>query len=330
MIYMSVEVESEFPEALKGKVVAFEGNIAAGKSTRGLDLKKQYAQFVEYAEEDVNRPFLKMFYKNPAKEGFAFQVRMLMVRRNQLNYAKMHNAYPDSEKLYFWDRSMLGDHMFALWNHLTGSIDTEQMRSYEHDAGGSLSCMREIAHLKEVKLFVLLNSEPADCKRRAESVRGNKEESGIPLAYYQGIDDMHFYAFVFGLIEQQLSKVLILNWGEYNSNEQVLPRLEAALEASAPRPRVEKISYTPSASATGKLGVLTYKTDQDVLNSYDVLAQLAPVKTVYIPSNIMTVDPATKGVTIPSEFNITFYQNAYKRVVLHHLSQNSRVVFYKV
>lgn len=327
---MSAEVESAFPEALKGTVVAFEGNIAAGKSTRGMDLKKQYAQLVEYAEEDVNRHFLNMFYKNPAKEGFAFQVRMLMVRKNQLNYAKMHNAYPDKEKLYFWDRSMLGDHMFALWNHLKGSISAEQMRSYEHDAGGSLACMREIGHLKEVGLFVLLNSEPVDCKRRAESVRGHKEESGIPLSYYQGIDDMHFYTFVFGLIEQQLSKVLILNWGEYDTNEQVLPRLEAALQRDAPQPRVDRIPHAPSASATGKLGVLTYKTDQDVLSSYSVLSSLAPVKTVYIPSNIMIVDPASKEVTMPSEFNITFYHNAYKRVVLHHLSQNSRVVFYKV
>jgi deoxyadenosine/deoxycytidine kinase len=326
---MSLEIENTLPEALKGVVVAFEGNIAAGKSTAGLDLKKQYQQYVEYAEEDINSTFLNMFYKNPSKEGFAFQVRMLFVRREQLARAKMHNAYPNPKQLYFWDRSMLGDHMFALWNHFTGSISAEQMRSYEADAHGSLTCMREMQYLKEIKLFVLLNSEPEDCKRRAESVRGRKEESGIPLPYYQGIDDMHFYTFI-QLIEQKLSKVLILNWGEYNSSKQVLSRMETALQQDAAQPRVERLPNTPPASALGRPGVQLYKSEQDVLSAYDALDHLEAAKTVYIPSNIMVVDPASKGIILSSEFNITFYHNAYKRVVLRHLSQNSRVVFYKV
>lgn len=319
-----------FPEGLKKHVIAFEGNIAAGKSTLGLDLKRQYKEYVEYAAEHINRSFLQLFYDDPSGEGFAFQIRMLMVRLNQLDHAKRHNAYPSPSQMYFWDRSMLGDHMFAMWNHLTGSIKARQMRAYEEDAGSSLSCMRELPYLKEIHLFVLLNNEPSNCKRLAENARCNKEEFGIPLPYYQGIDDMHFYAFVSGLIEQQLGKVLILNWGEYNSTEEVIPRLEAALKQGAPQPKVERIPHNLPANAAGRPGTLIYKTDQDVLSAYERIESLESSKTIYIPSNIMTISPESKGVTVPSDFPITFYHNAYKRVVLRHLSHNSRVVFYKV
>lgn len=321
---------SALPELLKKHVIAFEGNIAAGKSTLGELLKQRFPASVEYAAEDVNREFLGLFYSDPASYGFAFQVRMLMVRRNQLDRAKMHNSYPSPTQLFYWDRSMLGDHMFALWNHLTGSIKPAEMRAYERDAGGSLACMREMAYLSDIHLFVLLNSEPAECKRRAETARGNKEESGIPLAYYEGIDDMHFFTFV-QLVEQKLSpRVLVLNWGEYDSVEQVLPRLEAALKASAPQATISRLQHKPPAAALTHAGVRLYKTEQDVLDAYAQLSSLEYSSTVYLPENIMQVTPESKSLCNTAGFDIKFYQNAYKRVVLHHLSQNSRLVFYKV
>ena len=317
------------PELLKKHVIAFEGNIAAGKSTLGELLKKLFPDGVEYAAEDVNREFLGLFYGDPAAYGFAFQVRMLMVRRNQLDRAKMHNAYPAPSQLFYWDRSMLGDHMFALWNHLTGSIKPAEMRAYERDAGGSLACMREMAHLSEVHLFVLLNSEPAACKRRAESARCNKEESGIPLDYYEGIDDVHFYSFL-QLIEQKLpSRVLILNWGEYDSAEQVLPRLEEALKIGAAQPTIARLPHKPVAAALAHSGVKLYRTEKDVLDAYALVGSLERASTVYLPENIMELSPESKRVTNTAGFPIKFYQNAYKRVLLTHLSHNSRLVLYK-
>lgn len=323
-----------FPEALKKCVIAFEGNIAAGKSEFGKKLKEAFCEAVDYAQESVNREFLALFYGDPAKYGFAFQIRMLKERMNQLNLAKMHNSYPSPKSMFYWDRSMLGDHMFAQLNHLLGSIDSREMRTYEVDAGSSLACMRELPYLKDIHLFVFLNSEPADCKQRAETVRGNKEESNIPLAYYEGVDDMHFYSLV-QLREQKLARVLILNWGEYDSVEQVLPRLQNALLRDGPQPQVERIPHGPPASVLSRKGVLVYRTDQDVQDAYTALREndkqsFEANKTVYIPHNIMTVDATAKKVTVPGDFPITFYQNAYKQVVFHHLSFNARVVFYKV
>lgn len=326
---MSDEVDLRFPEALKNMVLAVEGNIASGKSELGKKLKTEFNTAIEYAMEPVNRAFLALFYGNPAKYGFAFQVRMQMVRQNQLNHAKMHNAYPSPEQMFYWDRSMLGDHMFAALNHLLGSIDSTEMKSYEHDSGSSLACMRELPYLKDIHLFTFLNSEPVDCKRRAEDVRGNKEESGIPLSYYEGIDDMHFYSIV-QLIEQNLARVLILHWGEYHSTDQVLPRIEAAVRGDSAQPKIERIPHAPPVQASVRQGTVIYRSASDVAIGYQNLDLLEPSKTVYIPDNIMTVSAASKKMTVSSDFPITFYHNAYKQVVLRHLSHNSRVVFYKL
>jgi deoxyadenosine/deoxycytidine kinase len=319
----------DFPEALRNSVVAIEGNIGAGKSVLGGKLKSQYPSSVEYAQEDVNRKFLELFYKNPQKQGFAFQIRMLMVRKNQMNLAKMHHAYPSRDQLFYWDRSMLGDHMFAAWNHLLGGISAEEMRAYEEDAGGSLACMREMPYPKEINLFVLLNSQPVECKRRVEQQRCNKEESGIPLSYYEGIDDLHFYSFI-QLIEQKLARVAILHWGEYDHAKETLARLEAALTDDATQPRIERLDHAPPANFANRPDTLIYRTVQDVMDAYAGLATLEPSKHVYIPENILTVDATVKKVTVAADFPITFYQNSYKQVVLHHLSHGSRVVFYKV
>lgn len=59
---------------------------------------------------------------------------MLKTRRFQLALAQhdsKHGRIPPKQ-FYFWDRSMVGDYIFALWNHLLGSISREEMDVYEN------------------------------------------------------------------------------------------------------------------------------------------------------------------------------------------------------
>jgi len=49
-------------------------------------------------------------------------------------------------------------------------------------------------------------------------------------------------------------------------------------------------------------------------------------KTVYVPMGIMIIQP--EQITV-NPYNIIFYRNEYKRVVLWHLSQFQNVCFYQ-
>lgn len=58
---------------------------------------------------------------------------MLKTRKFQLSLAQQdlkHGRVPPKQ-FYFWDRSMVGDYVFALWNHLLGGISSEEMHVYE-------------------------------------------------------------------------------------------------------------------------------------------------------------------------------------------------------
>jgi hypothetical protein len=51
-------------------------------------------------------------------------------------------------------------------------------------------------------------------------------------------------------------------------------------------------------------------------------------KRVFIPSDLMTIPNSDKGV-IENDYGVVFYVNAYKRVVLWHLSRGQDVYFYR-
>lgn len=315
------------PESLSG-VFALEGDIGSGKSTLAGKIGTTFPEVAVY-EEQANEGFLKLFYNNPSKYGFALQWGMLKTRKYQLALAQ-HDAktrpfYKD-RRLFVWDRSMIGDYIFALWNHLSGSISMEEMEVYESEFGGGLNNLESIGFLNDIKMFVLLNDTPARCKHRVEQIRKNESEQGIPLSYYEGIDDIHFTMFC-RLIELRRSKVAVLNWGQYEDPASVIARINA--EASCGR-----ITRTQTLKEASKIAepACIYRTAMGILEAFSAIeAGATPSPSVvFIPDNIMTIDPADKGVSKTHKYAITFYENAYKRVVLYHLSTGCHVVFYKI
>lgn len=58
---------------------------------------------------------------------------MLKTRRFQLSNAQQDLKFGriPPKQFYFWDRSLIGDYIFALWNHLLGGISKEEMVVYE-------------------------------------------------------------------------------------------------------------------------------------------------------------------------------------------------------
>ena len=321
--------------ALLKKVIALEGEIGVGKSTLSQKMLHQYSDLCGVYEEQTNQGFLKLFYGNPSKYGFAFQWGMLKTRIYQLKLAQ-HDQLTSTNppnKFFVWDRSMIGDYIFALWNHLLGSISIDEMKVYESEFGGSILTLEQITFMSNIHLFVFLNDEPAACKYRVEEHRKHESEQGIPLPYYQGIDDIHF-SILISILNKRAAKAIVLNWGEYEDPHKVLDRVGKAIEGENAMPIVDFVSRKPAHPAADQL---LYTSDAQIQIAYENIRagnvmDLSPKRysSVYIPRDGMLIDPRSKNVVEEhrARYNIQFHENAYKRVVMWHISQFQNVFFY--
>lgn len=325
-----------------GAVVALEGLIGIGKSTLCNKLLQLYPDEVDVYREETNEKFLQLFYSDPKRYGFALQWGMLKSRIYQLRLAQhdtKHGRWPHRD-LLFWDRSMIGDYTFALWNHLLGGISPQEMEAYESEFGGSVRQLEKIHFLKDIELFVLMNDEPSRCKVRVEVNRKNASEQGIPLPYYEGLDDIHYHMFI-ELMRHRIAKVLIQPWGEYDDAEHCRTLYEDAIAGRITLPSVIEEPSGLKVSALTRVSdtVLIYKNGQDIFKQYQLISSdtsivemeaLKDFSDIYVPRDVMLVDPESKGINLDhlKSYNIKFYENAYKRVVLFHLGHNQNIHFY--
>lgn len=246
------------------RVIAFEGLIGAGKSTLCHKLVAE-AQALEGTTCDVacfreqtSAGMLSLFYNNPSKYGWAMQWGMLKTRLFQWELAKhVRFCKPTNTdtppllnntgyNMRFWDRSVLGDYAFALWNHFQGSISREEMDVYESELGGSLSVVAadgsgkplgEIPMLADMDLIVMLDDAPESCKWRVQRIRSNPNEDGIPLDYYAGLEDVHIMLLMQLMLESSPlnNKVLVQRWEQYDNAQACLDTYHRLLAGGSSR-----------------------------------------------------------------------------------------------
>lgn len=241
------------------RVIALEGLIGAGKSTL-VDKIKSHDPDVEVLKEQINPFLLDLFYSNPSKYGFAMQWAALQQRIYQSkllkycppplvsdedtqtsHYLPHRKNYCKSASDCVWDRSMLGDYAFALWNHLTGNLDQKEMEAYESMFGASVSVnhpaqLRDTPFVSHVDTYFWLVDDPMECKRRVELRQSNAAEQGIPDQYYQGLEDVHIFLFLKLLCDPRVNhKVKVLRWDQY----QHLTSLEELLTHPTPAQGVQ-------------------------------------------------------------------------------------------
>lgn len=326
---------------VKSKVIALEGLIGIGKSTLCNVMVQAFPTSVDIYREETNEKFLQLFYKNPAKYGFAMQWGMLKSRLYQAKLANQDAKHGRlvPKKVMFWDRSVVGDYIFALWNHLLGSLSVEEMDVYETELGASIKQPSDFETLlKNVHLYVYLQDEPANCKNRVEYGRQNVSEQAIPLEYYQGLDDIHFHILVNILLMHKLAKVCIKRWSTYDNAEQCMGEFLDAIDTLHKLPSVTLVSNIPHDLSPQQR---VYRSADDILQAYDDIKCNEPdwdgaktmslYRQVFVPRNVMQIDPKTKGINLEhlaAFTDINFYQNEYKRVVLFHLSCGQNVHFY--
>jgi len=308
----------QFPQQLRRKAVAFEGLIGVGKTTLTQAVQKANANDVSVYGEQINQEFLKMFYKDPAKYGWALQWGQLQLRLHQLELVKRDKSIMRKPpmQLGMWDRSLIGDYCFALWNYLSGSITEDEIRVYEKELEQKNSQSTFHSLFANVDIFLFLDDEPANCRLRVNA-RGNEAEKDIPIEYYNGLDHVHFYLF------QRLlssSRVGVLHFGQYNSAECVVNYLAKLLELPQHTAQdVCNIKYETPAQINEDYSKL-YAKQNSVLD--------CTYMHVSFDKNIMRLTPESVGVVQNHHDDIPFYENAYRRLVYYWISRGATVSFF--
>lgn len=320
-------------ERLGGIIVSLEGNIGVGKSTLADALQKYAPHLVQVYNEPTNEKFLQLFYKDGKKYAFVFQMTMVQKRIYQSALAR-RDKIPDGKHMFIWDRSMIGDYVFAIWNYLIGSISTDEMEVYETEFGSHFSKIQDSSHTKNVSMFVFLDDEPIHCKKRVEELRKNPSEDGIPLDYYTGIDDVHFFVCM-KLCASENAKVTILNWGRYDDPNEVLEHLKSLKTGKLAFANVKHLNDLVADPIPDHRNIV-YNSAESIFVDYARLDTFETMKgdRVYVDKRICLVSEqklAERGIIREkgtARYNIQFYENEYKRVVMRHLACGRTVEFF--
>lgn len=213
----------------KTERMALEGLIGSGKSTLSSKLEACDSVRAVVLREHAAERLLALFYADPGRYGFAMQLAMLHKRNYQ---AELLRYEPESSRadLLAWDRSKLGDLLFALLNHLLGSIRRSELLAYLEEFGClDLNLLPTLPFLSRLTHAIFLLDDPERCRLRVLE-RGNSSERDIPLSYFEALEDAHL-ALLLGLLDRPADslpglRVLCLAWGMYDLASQFLENVK--------------------------------------------------------------------------------------------------------
>jgi deoxyadenosine/deoxycytidine kinase len=176
------------------KIITLEGNIGAGKSTLIEKLQEKYQNdpsiiflkepvdiWEQIKDETTCDTILKMFYANPAKYAFPFQVMAYITRLSLL--VQTVKANPDA-RIIICERSLEADkNIFAKMLHDDGVIDSVCYQIYER-------VFAEFTDQFAVSGIVYIDADPGVCASRIMK-RARDGEGGIALDYLQKCKNYH-------------------------------------------------------------------------------------------------------------------------------------------
>jgi deoxyadenosine/deoxycytidine kinase len=174
-----------------------ESNVGAGKSTFGRVFKELHGDDCEFFPEEVNRKLLAKFYGDTKRYAFTMQWGQLQKRlanHRVVDIIAKHVDLP-TPRFVLYDRSILGDYVFMLKNYLDGRITADEASIYESELRVTNGYSEFVASQRYVGTFdaiIFVDADPQECKYRLEGVRKHEEENGIEMAYYIGLDRIHF------------------------------------------------------------------------------------------------------------------------------------------
>ena len=176
------------------RIITLEGNIGAGKSTLLEKLQEKYQNdssiiflkepvdtWEQIKDETTGDTVLKMFYANPAKYAFPFQIMAYITRLSLLVQTVKSN--PDA-RIIICERSLEADkNIFAKMLHDDGIIDSVCYQIYER-------VFAEFTDQFAVSGIVYIDANPRVCASRIMK-RARDGEGGIALDYLQKCKNYH-------------------------------------------------------------------------------------------------------------------------------------------
>lgn len=303
---------------LNGMVVEVEGNIASGKSTLTLAIKKLLNtpknERSEVFAEQVNNTFLGAFYSDTKRFSFAFQMYMLTTRLYQVDEASRQAK--DEGRFVMLDRGAVGDAVFATLNHELGNMDEQELNIYKS------VCQQRSPNLSaKVDLVLYLDVDPSECYRRVHSERKNDAEESIPLAYLEGVDKTYFHVLIDWMAnvsqESEFSGLnvgppppfCVLTWTEFGTTHDALTALEALAKGQRRSPQVNFVNALPETK-----NAILLSTTKDVKDAFESLSE--PGSTI----------SSASVVYVNWELE---HDRAFRRTIMMCLSQEMDVTLYR-
>lgn len=176
------------------RIISVEGNIGAGKSTLVEALKQRYANRndILFLQEPVDvwskikqygKNILELFYENPQKYSFAFQI-LAYTTRLQLIEGAVEYAQENGINTIVMERSLDADrNIFAKMLHADGTMEPAMYQIY--------LMMSEDGFKKYNADGILwVHAGPQTCFERIQK-RGREGEDKISMEYLETCDSYH-------------------------------------------------------------------------------------------------------------------------------------------
>jgi deoxyadenosine/deoxycytidine kinase len=200
-------------------IISIDGNIGSGKSTLMGQLETNFSDnknvvFLKEPVEDWGHitdengtTILEMFYENPTKYGFSFQIMAYISRVNIMKneIKKNPNAIFISERSLFTDKLVFAKMLFD-----SGNIELVNYKIY-------LKWFDTFANDFPVSKVIYINAEPEICHQRIAK-RSRTGENNIPLEYLQKCHTYHNSMLDISSVDCVCKDQLILN-GNINIHE---------------------------------------------------------------------------------------------------------------
>lgn len=166
------------------RVLVFIGNIGAGKSTCMTALKESFSGSMAFYQEPVDEWLgsLNMFYSDPERYTFMFQMHTLLSRLNILK-----RAFASKTPLIGVERCLATDkHIFADPLYKAGKMNDEEYNIY---CQWHQHCMLSMPDAEDM-FYIYLQATPEVCFERIQH-RNRKGETQITIDYLETCTQVH-------------------------------------------------------------------------------------------------------------------------------------------
>jgi len=195
-------IDNKYPVPVLPRLVSLEGNIGAGKSTLIRKLQEKYENSPEnqtrilflpepvafwqtFVDSKTGKNILDLFYENPKKYAFSFQM-LAFQSRYELLRTTIENIQKEGLAIdtIVMERSLDADyHIFAKTMFENGTLEETEWEIYRF-----VTRNRLVEY--GVSGIIWLDVPAEECYNRVQE-RAREEECGLTLDYLRGCEEAH-------------------------------------------------------------------------------------------------------------------------------------------